>query len=99
MDTRNAGNDQKTVTGIIDRVTVSGEGANSAEIVVAINVDGVEQAYAVYAYPSTESSVFSSFVTILTAAFLSKTKIDLSYVKGPRPTPQIVQLVCPSVTH
>lgn len=77
---------------------MSGEGANSAEIVVGINVGGAEQAYAVYAYPTTESSVFSSFVTILTAAFLTKTKIDLSYVTGPGPTPQIVQLVCPSAT-
>lgn len=98
MDTCNTGDDQKTVTGTIDRVTVNGEGANSAEIVVAINVGGVEQAYAVYAYPTTESSVFSSFVTILTAAFLTKTTVDLSYVTGPGPTPQVVQLVCPSAT-
>ena len=86
----------QTITGILNSISVSGEGPNSAEIVVSIKVDGDDQAYAVYAYPSTEPAVFSSFVSILTAAYLSKTKIDLSHVQGPGPTPQIIQIVCPS---
>jgi hypothetical protein len=63
---------------------------------VAIDVSGDKKAYAVYAYPSTEPSVFSSFASILTAAYLTKTKIDLSYVQGQGATPQITELVCPS---
>jgi hypothetical protein len=91
--------EQQKVTGVVQSVDVAGMGPNSAEIVVSINVEGADQAYAVYAYPSTEPSVFSSFVSLLTAAYLTKTVIDLWYVPGAGPTPQIVELVCPSGTR
>ena len=93
-----AANQPQMVTGVVQSVQVSGWGQNSAEIVVSINAEGRNEAYAVYSYPSTEPSVFSSFVSLLTGAYLTKTKIDLLYVPGSGPTPQIIQLVCPSAT-
>jgi hypothetical protein len=86
-------NKNQTVSGFVTSIGVSGEGPNSAEIVVSIDNAA---AYAVYAYPSTEPSVFSSFVSLLTGAYLTKAKVDLTWVEGAAPTPQITAIVCPS---
>jgi hypothetical protein len=88
--------DQQKVTGVLQSISVTGMGPNSAEIVVSIETQGTQEAYAVYSYPSTEPSVFSSFVSLLTGAYLAKTEIDLYYVPGSGPTPQIIQISCPS---
>ena len=87
-----------TVTGVVNFVSVSGYGPNSAEITVSINVNGVNEAYAVYS--NTEPQVFSGFVNILTLSFQNQTKIDLSYGPGPvgAPTPAIYVLRYPSAT-
>ena len=86
------------VTGIVNSVSVAGYGPNSAEIVFSINVDGDNEAYAVYS--NTEPAVFSAFVSILTTAYQNKIKIDVSYGPGPgqAPTPAIYQLDFPSAT-
>jgi hypothetical protein len=87
----------KYVTGVLESITVKGMGPNSAEIVIGlIDAGGTKSAYAVYAYPTTEPSVFSSFATLLTAAYLTKSKVFLEYVPVSGPTPQIVGLTMPA---
>jgi len=86
-----------SVVGIVQGISVSGWGPNSAEIVISlIDANGNDAAYAVYAYPSTEPSVFTAFSNLLTAAYLAKTKVSLEYVPGGGPTPQITGLTMPA---
>lgn len=89
--------DEVTVSGFVKSFTVEGDGPNSAEIVVGFATAETETAYAVYAPPGTEPSVFSSFASLLTAAYLNNVKIDLTYVNDDTyPTPRITRLVIPS---
>lgn len=96
----NLADDEITVSGFVKSFAVEGDGANSAEIVIGFATAETETAYAVYAYPSTEPSVFSSFASLLTAAYLNNTKIDLTYVNDDAyPTPRITRLVIPSKSN
>jgi hypothetical protein len=86
-----------TMSGFVKSFAVEGDGANSAEIVIGFATAETETAYAVYAPPRTEPCVFSSFASLLTAAYLNNAKIDLTYVNDDAyPTPRITRLVIPS---
>jgi hypothetical protein len=82
------------VTGVVKYLSVFGSGPNSAEIVAVIQVAGNDEAFRVGAFPATEPSVFSSFASLLTGAYLTKTPIDVLYMPVANATPQIVGLVC-----
>ena len=84
------------VTGIVQRVQVNGSGTASAEITATLQIAGVSETFRVGAYPATEPSVFSSFVTLLTGAYFTKTPIDILYMPVAGQTPQITGIVCPA---
>lgn len=89
--------DEITVSGFVKSFEVEGNGPNSAQIVIAFGTAETETAYAVYAPPSTEPAVFSSFGNLLTGAYLNNVEIDLTYVNdGEHPTPKITRLSIPS---
>ena len=91
--------DVKVVTGLITSISVSGHDQKSAEIVVVIYVDGSNETYAVYSEPETGPHLFASFASLLTAAYQTKTVVDLYSLPmagQPTATRRIVQLDCPS---
>ena len=84
------------VTGLVKSIQVFGLGQNSAEVVVVMDVSGINETFRVGAYPATEASVFTSFVMLLSAAHHTKTKIDLQYLPVTNQTPQVRGIVFPA---
>ena len=84
--------DQQTLTvkGIVQAVEVTGSGPSSAELVAVVNGKAMRAG----AFPATEPSVFSAFVTLLTAAFYAKRQVEVTFLPAQDGLPQIVGIVC-----
>ena len=94
MTATKVNHNRKMVSGTVSRIELSGEGANSMELVLSFNVNGTNKAYALYS--NAEAGLFSGIVTVLTAAYFSKTKLDLYFDDSAQNSPEITDVVLPS---
>ncbi|MGA2548902.1 MAG: hypothetical protein ABSF50_02035 [Burkholderiaceae bacterium] len=72
---------QQTVTGTVSSLSVFGNGPNSSDMVLVLKADdGTSIAFSVEAYPVTDPSVFSAFGSLLAAAYITKSRIGITYL-------------------
>ena len=69
-----------TNTGLVSKLSVMGNGQNSAMIQFSLNPDiGQPQTYVVAAYPTFEPQVFAGMAALLASAYYAQKKVNVEY--------------------